>query len=74
MEQFSRISHDSDVMGGKACIAGTRVTVSMILMHISEGISISDIVDDYPYLTRDDIIEALKYAVWTVNAREAALV
>ena len=39
MEQFARISHDIDIMGGKACITGTRITVGMILMQISEGTS-----------------------------------
>ena len=73
MEQFARISHDIGIMGGKACILGTRVTVGMILIHISEGRAIEDILDDYPYLTKEDIVEALKYATWTVNAREAGI-
>jgi len=36
LEQFSRINHDISIMGGKACIVGTRITVGMILMQISE--------------------------------------
>jgi len=74
MEHLTRIVHDANVMGGKACIKGTRVTVGMILTLISEGKSISDLLDDYPYLTYEDIIQALSYAAWTVNAREAVIV
>jgi len=74
MEQFERISHSADTMGGKACIRGTRVTVGMIMMLFSEGKSVDDILDDYPYLTEADISEALKYAAWTVSARESVIV
>ena len=70
MAQFTRISHDINIMGGKACIKGTRVTVGMIVNQISEGISIEALLSDYPYLTRDDVAQALKYAAWTVSAKE----
>ena len=62
MEQFSRISHDINIMGGKACIKGTRVTVGMILTQISEGTTVDELLDEYPYLSNDDITEALVYA------------
>jgi len=52
MERFERISHDPGVMGGKACIAGTRVTVGVILMHISEGVTHEELIIEYPYLTK----------------------
>ena len=74
MEQFTRISHDINIMGGKACIKGTRVTVGMIVNQISEGLSIEGLLEDYPYLTREDIMQALKYAAWTVNAKEKEIV
>jgi len=61
MEQFERISHIAGVMGGKACVAGTRITVGMILMQISEGTSINELLTEYPHLTSDDISEALRY-------------
>ena len=70
MEQFVRISHNIKVMGGKACIKGTRITVGMILIQISEGISIDELIAEYPHLTRDDIAEALRYAAWVVGAKE----
>jgi len=74
MEQFTRISHDINIMGGKACIKGTRVTVGMILEQISEGVTPDELLDDFPYLTREDITQALKYAAWIVRGREAEIV
>ena len=70
MEQFPRISHNINIMGGKACIKGTRVTVSMILTLISEGASINEILEDFLYLTKNDITQALQYAAWTASAIE----
>ena len=74
MERFTRINHDINIMGGKACIKGTRVTVGMILTQISEGKTTDKLLDEYPYLSREDITEALKYAVWTVDATESIIV
>ena len=70
MEQFPRISHDIGIMGGKACIKGTRITVGMILTQISEGIPIVELLTEYPHLTYEDIAEALRYAAWTVGTKE----
>jgi len=70
MIQFPRISHDIGIMGGKACIVGTRITVGMILMQISEGVTPSELLIEYPHLTEEDISEALKYAAWAVGTRE----
>ena len=72
-EQFDRITHNPDVMGGKACIRDMRVTVGMILTLISEGKPIDELLDDFPYLEREDIMQALAYAAWTVDAREAVI-
>ena len=74
MEQFTRISHNTDVMGGKACITGTRITVGMILMLISEGTTIDEILTEYPHLSEDDITESLRYAAWVVGAKEEMVV
>jgi uncharacterized protein (DUF433 family) len=63
-----------DIMGGKACIKGTRVTVGMIVTQISEGKSTDELLSEYPYLSSDDISQALKYAAWAVDAREAVIV
>jgi uncharacterized protein (DUF433 family) len=62
MEQFERINHDIGIMGGKACIKGTRITVGMILLHISEGITLNELLVEYPHLTEADVSEALRYA------------
>jgi len=74
MENFIRINHDVGIMGGKACITGTRITVGMILMLISEGATIDEILTEYPLLTSEDITEALRYAAWVVGAREELIV
>ena len=50
MEQWDRISQDPEVMGGKACIRDTRVTVGTILGQIGAGYTIEVILADYPYL------------------------
>lgn len=74
MEQFSRISHDADIMGGKACIKETRVTVGLILMLISDGVSVSTLLDEYPYLSQEDLVQALRYAAWNMDAKESVIV
>ena len=73
-EQFTKITHNPDVMGGKPCIRGTRITVGMILMQISEGVAIDELLSEYPSLTVDDIAEALRYAAWAVGTKEELVV
>ena len=70
MNDFKRICHDINIMGGKACIKGTRVTVGMIITQLSEGKNVAALLDEYPYLSEEDISEALKYSAWLVNSRE----
>ena len=74
MENFSKISHNVNIMGGKACISGTRITVGMILMQISEGATINELLEEYPALTLEDIAEALRYAAWAVGVKEELVV
>jgi uncharacterized protein (DUF433 family) len=64
LEQFERITFDPDIMGGRACIRGMRVTVAAIVGQVAEGASIEDILADYPYLERQDVEQALAYAAW----------
>ena len=59
MDQLDRISLSPDMMGGKACIRGQRVTVGMIVGQIGAGQTIEDLLEDYPYLEREDVIQAL---------------
>jgi uncharacterized protein (DUF433 family) len=73
MGQFDRITQQSEVMGGKACIRGMRVTVGMVVGQIGAGHSVDEILTDFPYLERDDIMQALRYAAWRADEREIAL-
>ncbi len=57
-------------MGGVPCIRDLRVTVSMVLGQLAGGRSIEQLLGDYPYLERDDVIAALEYAAEVVNERE----
>jgi uncharacterized protein (DUF433 family) len=59
---FDRITRDALVMGGRACIRGMRVTVAMILRQMCADVSIEKILAHYPYLEREDIVKALRYA------------
>lgn len=73
MVQLDRITQDPNVMGGKACIRGMRVTVGMIVGQIGAGRSVDDVLADYPYLEREDILQALRYAAWRAEEREVEL-
>lgn len=73
MGQLNRITQQPGVMGGKACIRGMRVTVGMIVGQISAGDSVGKILSDYPYLEREDIMQALRYASWLAEEREVVL-
>jgi len=73
MNQFDRITQQPGVMGGKACVRGMRVTVGMIVGQIGAGRTIEDLLNDYPYLEREDILQSLRYAAWLADEREAVL-
>jgi len=73
MEHLNRITQKPDVMGGKACIRGLRVTVGMVVGQIGAGHSMEAILADYPYLEREDILQALRYAAWRAEEREIEL-
>jgi len=62
MTQLDRITQEAGVMGGRACIRGMRVTVGMIVSQFGAGHTIEEILADYPYLEREDILQALLYA------------
>jgi len=67
MDQFNRITFDPNVMGGRACIRGMRVTVSLILNLVSNGMTSADIVKEYPYLEEEDVRQCLRYAAWLAD-------
>lgn len=73
MEQLDRISFDPNRMGGKPCIRDMRVTVGMIVGQIGAGRTIEAVLDDYPYLEREDVLQALRYAAWRAEEREIKL-
>jgi uncharacterized protein (DUF433 family) len=74
MAQLDRITQQPDVMGGKACIRGMRVTVGMVVGQIGAGRSVDELLVDYPYLEREDILQALRYAAWRTDEREIQIV
>ena len=74
MLAFTRIAQDPNVMGGKPCIRGLRVTVGTIVGLVASGRSHDEILRLYPYLTADDIGEALSYAAWRVEEVEVPLI
>lgn len=61
---FDRITFDTQVMGGRACIRGMRIPVSVIVGQIAHGATIEEILEDYPDLEPEDIQQALEYAAW----------
>lgn len=73
MGSLDRITQHTDMMGGKACIRGMRVTVGMIVGQIGGGSSIDELLAEYPYLEREDILQALRYAAWRAEERELVL-
>jgi uncharacterized protein (DUF433 family) len=62
MPALDRITQDPAVTGGKACIRGMRVTVGMIVGQIGAGVTIDDLLKEYPYVEREDVLQALRYA------------
>ena len=59
---FDRITFDPNVMSGRACIRGMRITVSLIVNLVANGMTVKKIMESYPYLEAEDIYESLKYA------------
>lgn len=62
--KFDRITFDPQIMGGRACIRGMRIPVSVIVKQIAHGATVEDVLTDYPVLQRADVEQALQYAAW----------
>jgi uncharacterized protein (DUF433 family) len=60
--QFERISIDPKICHGQACIRGTRMPVHQVVRMLANGDTIEDLLSEYPYLSREDILAALDYA------------
>jgi uncharacterized protein (DUF433 family) len=73
VQQFERITLDPEVMGGKPCIRGMRVTVGMIVEALSAGRTVTDLLADFPYLEEQDIREALAFAARLAQGHEIRL-
>lgn len=73
MIPLTRITFDPDIMGGKPCIRGMRVTVGMIVGLVASGHTKEEILKLYPYLEAEDIDQALAYAAWRVEEIEVPL-
>lgn len=67
---FPRITHNPHVMGGKACIRGMRVTVGMILGNLSAGVAIEELLEEYDYIEREDVMESLRYGAWLASGHQ----
>lgn len=61
---LERITFDPKIMGGRACIRGMRIPVSVIVEQIAHGATVEEIIAGYPDLEREDIQQALEYAAW----------
>jgi len=73
MKNLTRITFDPNVMGGKPCIRGMRVTVGTIVGLVASGHSEQKILEAYPYLEFEDIREALAYAAWRAEEIEVPI-
>lgn len=67
MPGFDRITFNPQVMGGRACIRGQRITVSLVLKLVADGMTSAEILAAYPYLELEDIYECLRYAAWLAD-------
>ncbi|MCC7353687.1 MAG: DUF433 domain-containing protein [Anaerolineae bacterium] len=73
MRGLNRITFDPNVMGGRACIRGMRITVSLIVNLVANGMSLDEIIGAYPYLEPEDVRQALQYAAWLAEESVHAL-
>ena len=64
---FDRITFDPHIMGGRACIRGMRLTVSFLVNLVANGMTVEEILREYPELETEDIREALQYAASLAN-------
>lgn len=67
MNKLDRITFDPEIMGGKACIRGMRIPVSLIVKLVANGMERDDILEEYPDLEDEDVTQALQYASWLAN-------
>ena len=73
MKNLERITLNPEIMGGKPCIKGLRVTVGTVIGLLASGLSEEEILTMYPYLQHDDLMQALAYAAWRSEEIEVPL-
>lgn len=73
MKLPERIVLNPDIMGGKPCIRGTRVTVGVLVGMLSKNHDRQEILTLYPYLKSEDIDAALEYAAWRAEEQEVSV-
>lgn len=73
VRHLHRITFDPQVMGGRACVRGMRVPVSLVVNLVADGMRTEDIIEHYPYLKPEDISQALKYVAWLAEESVYAL-
>ena len=64
---FDRLTSDPNILGGKVCIRGMRISVSLIVNLVANGMTTDEILDEYPDLEAGDIQQALQYAAWVTD-------
>ncbi len=70
MDDLDRITIKPGLMGGKPTIRGMRVTVGMIVEEIANGATPDELLVEFPYLEREDVTQALRYAAWLAQGRD----
>lgn len=70
---FERITVEAGKMGGQPCIRGLRIPVASVVAMVADGMTVDEILTEFPDLERDDIAEALRYAAEAVRERELPL-
>lgn len=73
MTPFDRITFDPQIMGGRACVRGMRIPVSVIVGQVAHGATTQEILEGYPELEPADIEQALQYAAWLTQDQVVAV-
>ena len=70
---FERITVSTEAMGGMPCIRGLRIPVATVVAMVADGMTVTEILDELPDLTPEDVAEALRYAAEAMGERELPL-
>jgi uncharacterized protein (DUF433 family) len=74
MKAFDRITFNTGIMGGQACVRGMRIPVSLVVNLVANGMSVQDIIKEYPDLEAGDIQQCLQYAAWLTKEETHSLI